>query len=59
MSAGGDSLASDLSRRLLRVCPELGLWLFGWSVTPHPPSLAEYDGVRCVHFLDQLNDHDR
>jgi hypothetical protein len=59
MSAGADSLASDLWRRLLWVCPELGLSLFGWSVMPHPPSLAEYDGVRYVHFLDQLNDHDR
>lgn len=59
MSEETDSLASDLWGRLLWVCPELGLSLFGWSVMPHPPSLAEYDGIRNVHYFDRLNDRDR
>lgn len=59
MNTEADSLASDLWRRLLWVCPELGLSLFGWPLTPHPPSLAEYDGIRNVHYLDRLNDRDR
>ncbi len=59
MSTETDSLAGDLWRRLRWVCPELGLSLVGWPATPHPPSLAEYDGVRYVHYLDRLDDRDR
>lgn len=51
-------IAKDLLRQLLSALPDMGLRLIGFSVLPGSSSLAQYNGVHSIFYLDSLSEPD-